>query len=163
MTEQDYLDEIWSLWPNDDDAPDERLLLLVNDAQAAFPESSELQAMCGDVYSLFEDAEAARSCYLRAIELDPTNAEALEELGDIYDIHDENPAAAEDCFRRAIAAGKETGEGSPFAYAGLARVLAERGDKESALQLLEPRNCPFAHDPTVAEMRREIAQGLWSQ
>ena len=62
---------------------------------------------------------------------------------------------AESAFRTAVALG-----GGPDAYAGLARVLSERGGNTTEiLALLD--GCVHATAPKVLAMRAEVEKGLW--
>ena len=54
----------------------------------------------------------------------------------------------------------ELGAG-PDSYAGLARVLAERGT-ETAEILVFIDDCPYVGETVIQEMRSEIEKGQWA-
>jgi hypothetical protein len=159
MTEADYIQSLQKLWP-DQDTEAAQPLLLVEEAIGAFPRSAKLLCMKGDLiqqsdangYSL-DDAAA---CYERAASIDPSCAEAFEALGFFFDVISEDLERAESAFRTAITLGA-----GPAAYAGLARVRAERGgDVAEIIAFLDA--CAHATDEIVLEMRAEIEAGDWS-
>ena len=126
----------------------------------AYPGSADLQCAFGDLIQLSDDetykAADALSAYQRAAELDPTFAEAYEEIGYYWDVCGDDFERAEAAFRRAI----ELGAGAD-SYAGLARVLAERGkDSPAILSFLD--QCPYAAAPEVRKIRAEIENGIWA-
>ncbi len=104
----------------------------------------------------YEDGyRASLAYYYRAAELDPHDPEIFEEIGYHFDILGEDFAAAEAAFRHSIACG-----GGPYAWAGLARVLAQRGvPVERIVHMLD--TSIFAHAEPVLEMRKEIVNGEW--
>src|SRR5688572_24383964 len=95
--------------------------------------------------------------YENACAVDPLDPEAYESLGYFFDAVDEHLDDAEGMFRKAIALGA-----GPSSWARLARVLAELGRRDEALQLLAPGVCPFAMVETIDEMRFEINEGRWN-
>ena len=42
-----------------------------------------------------------------------------------------------------------------------AQVLAERGRREEALEILSPDNCPFHDEIDIQIIRDEIVDGVW--
>ena len=76
----------------------------------------------------FDRAEPAAR---RALELDPTRADALTAMGFLEDRQYHNPAAARDYFERALAANPAHVE----AYTLYADALADLGDHERALEV----------------------------
>jgi TolB-like protein/Flp pilus assembly protein TadD len=76
----------------------------------------------------FDRAEPAAR---RALELDPTRADALTAMGFLEDRQYDNPAAARDYFERALAANPAHVE----AYTLYADALADLGDHERALEV----------------------------
>ncbi len=96
-------------------------------------------------------------CYRRAVELNSASIEGWESIGYFLDAARDDFAAASAAFQRAIALG-----GSPDSFAGLARVLAQMGDREQALKMLNPSHCQFSQAGSVVKMRAEIEAGLWN-
>jgi hypothetical protein len=93
--------------------------------------------------------------YERATVLDRTYAEAFTEIGYYYDVIDVDLEKSEAAFRRAVELGADE-----QAYAGLARVLIERGGvKEEVLEFL--RKSPYMETPMVKEIYWEIEEGMW--
>ena len=72
-----------------------------------------------------ESLEEAFACYREAVELDPSSAEAHEEMGHFLDDVADEPEEAETFFRKAIALG--AGE---TAREGLRDVLVQLGRPE---------------------------------
>ncbi len=79
-----------------------------------------------------------------------------QSLGYFFDAVDERLDEAERMFRKALEFG--AGAGS---WAGLARVLAELGRREEALELLAHHRCPHANPRDVVDVRGEIEDGRW--
>jgi len=159
VTESDYIEKIQELWPAKD-AEALEPLHLVEEAIVAFPHSPKLLCMKGDLIQLSDgtgyNPSDAVACYERASSLDPSCAEAFESLGYYYDVISVDLERAESAFRAATALG-----GGPDAYAGLGRVLAERGrNTTEILAFLD--GCVHAAAPEVQEMRAEIERGAWS-
>lgn len=160
MNEDDAISRLYELMHGD--APPQAIVDLATEATRAFPLSAELWCMLGDALQLAADLPAtglpaaALKCYERAIELDPASVEALNAKAAFLDVAHDNFPAAEALYRRALALG-----GDVDTYTGLARVLAQSGECQAALDLLDERCCPFASDDSVIVMRREIAGGTW--
>ena len=163
MTEHQFLRKIRRLASVED--PDCVVILsLIEEGLAAFPESVKLWCRRGDLIELimvtplgetnttqYKTADALYS-YERAAALDPTCAEAFEEIGYYWDVSGDDFERAEAAFRKAI----ELGAG---AY-GLARVLAQHGiDTAEILSFLD--GSPFSGVPEIAEIRSEIENGIW--
>jgi tetratricopeptide (TPR) repeat protein len=161
MTENEYMERISELWPDGDEVSPE-VLSLSDEAVQAFPEAPELWCMRGHLIELAPEdysvplAEAG-NCYRKAAELDPEYADAWESLGYYLDNYDEDLDEAEGAFRRAVESG-----GDADSYIGLARVLAQKGEKAAALQALSAPDCAFADEQGVQDMLDEIEEGLWS-
>ncbi|RYG57182.1 hypothetical protein EON80_28565 [bacterium] len=159
--EQEYIDAIWTDWPAGREASLE-LLAMAEEAVAAYPQSSKLWCMRGDLIQLGETesryqlSDSLESCR-RAIAVDPTFAEAYESVGYYFDVIEEDFPLSEDAFRQAVklGAGKDS-------FIGLARVVAEQGRYEEALQLLTTENCPFSGDLEVEKIRRQIEARMWA-
>lgn len=159
MSEDEVIDEIWKVWSA---GGVEEALALTEKAIDAFQSSAELLCLFGDLIQLskkpagrYTSADAL-SAYEKAAALDPGWAEAFEEIGHYCDVYKNDFLRAEAAFRRAI----ELGAGAD-SYAGLARVLAERGNTTAEiLSFLDAS--PFAADSKIQEMRAEIAEGLWA-
>lgn len=158
MTESDYIQKIRQLWPVEETKAAETLRL-VEEAIVAFPRSPKLFCMKGDLVQLSDGKDYTLSdavgCYERAASIDPSCAEAFESLGFFHDVVTNSLKKAESAFRTAIALG-----GGPDAYAGLARVLAERGDDTGEI-LAFLDGCVHAAAPKVLEMRAEVERGSW--
>ncbi len=161
MAEQERINEAIALV--DAGNPDAwRSLSDVESALHAFPSSSRLWNLRGDLIQLDDEADArytledALASYRRAAELDDTYADAFENIGYYYDVHEDDPERAEGYFRRALdlAARRST-------FTGLARVLAQIGRRQEALELLAERRCPYCSSDDVRALRSEIEAGLW--
>lgn len=133
----------------------------VNEALTQFPGSASLWDLCGDIIQLSEipDVELmdALRCYEHAIEAEPENSVGYVSKAYFLDAFLDDFEHAKVLFEKAI----ELGAGSD-AYVGLARVLAQLGDEDRALEWLSPSWCPFHEDENVADMRREVEEGTWS-
>jgi hypothetical protein len=126
------------------------------------PESAALWCLRGDLVQTVAGRDAdelahdeARTAYEQALAFDPESLHANHELGVLLDLVDDDPEGAEPLLRAAVALGG----GEPSALA-LARVLAQLGEEQQALVVLEE-----APDPTsdrVCELRDEILAGDWS-
>lgn len=133
-------------------------------AVAEHPQSARLWNLRGDVIQLLDDdptdhglaPDEALRCYERAAEAAPDDAEAFESIGFYHDEFEDDPEAAEEPLRRALALGA-----GASACAGLARVLAELGRTEEAKALIDPATCTHAGAAEVEEVRAEIDSGLW--
>jgi len=100
------------------------------EAWSGLAELRQEQSMIGQSSVRAEAADEARRFALRALSLQPANAEALAVLGFLAGQRDYDAGAAEDFFRRATAADPEYVE----AHVSLASVLAMRGRGEEALR-----------------------------
>ena len=96
-------------------------------------------------------------CYLSAHGLAPLDPKTNESLGYWYDVCEDDFERAGAYFRVAIENG-----GGPFSFVGLARVEAQLGNLEEALDLLTPERCPHADAEPVREIVREIKEGSWT-
>jgi hypothetical protein len=164
MTEQQYLERIADLWPCAGETPTQELVELGTAAVNDFPSSPGLLCLRGDLYQLevpagsdHFDPNIPLQLYQRALSLDNANADALTEIGYIYDTYFDDYARAEGAFRAAIALGSDH-----MSYSGLARVLAEVGRSNEALSLLSPDQCPYSDHPSIRDLRREIVEGCWA-
>ena len=159
MTESDYIRQIQKLCAETDTEAVEPLRL-VEEAIVAFPLSPKLLCMKGDLIQISDtkgyNLSDAAACYERAASIEPSFAEAFESLGYFHDVISDDLERAESAFQSAIALG-----GGPDAYAGLARVLAERG-RNTAEILAFLDGCVHAAAPEVQEMRAEVERGSWS-
>lgn len=162
VTEEEYVDAIATDWPygiGGEASPE--LQALADEAVAAYPRSAKLWCMRGDLIQLgseeskYELLDALES-YHRAVAVDPGFAEAYQEIGYYHDVYTEDFPAAEQAFRKAV----ELGAGM-HSYLGLARVLAELGEKDKAIDVLSAERCPFYDDLDVREMRDEVEKGAW--
>ncbi len=107
------------------------------EAEAKFREAagawktSAVLDMIGTCRQRQGDYGAAHAFYEEAVELDPKFAQALTDLGAIYDFRLGNLAKAARLYRRAI----RLQPGNPVAYSNLARVMGESGHARQALSL----------------------------
>lgn len=155
MTEPQLIDEVRRLY---DDSRVEDAFALSRSAVRLFPDSSELLCLLGDLSQLSETEtplEDSLASYERAARLDPEWYEPHESIGFVCDLLEDYPRA-EAAFRRAVELG-----GAADSYAGLARVLAQRGHPQSEVVALLD-GCPFAQAPAVQKVRDEVAGGEWS-
>jgi Flp pilus assembly protein TadD len=161
MAEQERINEAIALVDSGSSAG-WHTLAEVEDALRAFPSSSRLWNLRGDLILLDDEVddhytlEDALQSYRRAIELDPGFAEAYENIGYYHDVHEDAPEHAEAYFRQAVVL-----EGRCASYSGLARVLAEMGRHAEALDVLTPGNCPHWESDEIRAIRREIEDRLW--
>jgi tetratricopeptide (TPR) repeat protein len=156
MTEEEIISEMDRLWAA---SCWTEALRLAERAVAEHPEWAELHCAFGDLMQLADDDRYtlgdSLSAYMKAIELDPTCAEAFESVGYYRDVYENAFNLAEEAFRRAI----ELGAGAD-SYAGLARVLSEQGiERSEVLSMLD--ECPHVSTPAVQKMREEIDSRLW--
>lgn len=163
MIERQFLANLQRMWKTGQVGiakVSDEALALSKLAVDTYPRSVDLLCMRGYVLSMAAGFSTrirrqAISCFKKAVRIDPECVDALEELGYCHDILDEYEAA-EVAFRQALACG-----GSPYVFAGLARLLQERGDTPGALKLLSSRSCPFQEHPAVKQMRAEIRKREW--
>lgn len=102
----------------------------IDDILEAEGVSVELLILRGQLIQLVADGspdelEEAFACYQEALEIDPTSAEAHEEIGHFLDDVAEDPREAVVFFRKAI----ELGAG-PFAHDGLREALSQLESEE---------------------------------
>ena len=139
------------------DRPTERDINALRELTEQFPDTAELWAFLGDAVGPPSDSELAEAepfvCYQRAIECDPTYAPAHESAALYHDLLSEL-ADAERHFRAALEHGA-----SDSARIGLARVLTQMGRSDDAT--LEMSRCTDQDSEELAELRSEIADGLW--
>jgi uncharacterized protein HemY len=157
----EYLDKIERLWPRAGELPSRELVDLCSQAVAEHPESSTLwydlgiiMDRCHEDYGF--NAADFRRCFENAIECDPNNVEAFQELGYVLDVYFSEFASAEQAFRKAIELGAKH-----ESYFGRARVLAQVGRTEDALNSLSEDACPFHDHPDIQKLRSEILDGIW--
>lgn len=161
MTEHDYLEALRNRWPRESvPGASVETLALADEAVVRFPDSPCLWKRRGDLIQL-GDGESAHSLedslhsYETAVKLDPGFAEAHESIGYYFDVIDEDLPKAEAAFLRATQLG-----GGEYSWAGLARVIAERGGpREQILALMD--DCPFADASAVQKIRQEVDEGFW--
>lgn len=124
-----------------------------------WPDSDELWCLRGDLIQLCEgetdyDLADVFCSYQNAVVINPHSAEAHESLGYFYDVFENEFEKAESAFRQAI----EFGAGAD-SFLGLARVLAQAGKSEEALNLLS--GCPFCDEVKVENLKHDIKSGGW--
>ena len=161
LSEADYIQKIKSLLPEEGEVAVEVLELMEN-AVADYPDSAKFWCWRGDLIQMasleagYELDDALKS-YERALEIEPSNAEAYESIGYYEDVIMSNSASAESPFRKAI----ELGAGRD-SYYGLARVLAELNRTTEALEVVSSENCPYFETEEIQEIKSEIEEGLWN-
>jgi TolB-like protein len=107
---------------------------------AGLADALHTMGVFGDEEAFDQAKEAAR----KALEIDPSQAQALMALGAISFVFDWNPAKSEDYFRQAIAARPNYA----MAHALFALTLAHRGRSEEAMReiklaaILDPVSVP---------------------
>jgi hypothetical protein len=114
VTEEEYYQRIRSLWPRKEEAS-LALIALADEAVARFPRSPRLWCLRGNLITLgpeenphsLADALASYRC---AAEVDPTFAEAWEEIGHHYDVVLADEAGARPFFERAAALKQTPGQ-----------------------------------------------------
>ena len=161
MNISEYYDEIERLWPKAGQPPSGKVVDVCLRAVVEYPESSTLWYNLGiAMQRCTEDYGYTCRDYLRcfenAVKYDLSNAEAFEELGYVLDIYFDDYDKAEHAFQKAI----EYGAGSD-AYFGRARVLAEMGKTDDAVNSISENVCPFHDDPEIQKLRSEILDGSW--
>lgn len=110
MTEEEYYQRIRSQWPKKEEAS-LALIAVADEAVAQFPLSPRLWCMRGNLITLGPEENPhsladALASYQRAAEVDPTFAEAWEEIGHHYDAILDDEEAAQPFFERAAALKK---------------------------------------------------------
>jgi tetratricopeptide (TPR) repeat protein len=162
MTVDEYEDEILKLWPEPGQAPPDSLVRVCAQAVTDHHESSDfwytfgiVMERCAENYGF--TANDYRSCYEKSIECDSGNAEAHQELGYVLEVYFGDYNRATEAFSEAIrlGAGRES-------YYGYARVLAEQGRTNDAVESLSVDSCPFWNHPDIEKLRTEISSGSWS-
>ena len=160
LSEADYIQKLKSLLPKEGEVAVEVLELMEN-AVADYPDNAELWCWRGDLIQMASleanyELEDALKSYQRALEVNPSNAEAYESIGYYEDAIMSNPTSGEIPFRKAI----ELGAGRD-SYYGLARVLAELNRNTEALEVVSPENCPYSETEEIQEIKTEIEEGVW--
>lgn len=162
MTEAEYIKKVTEAKQLlREDALSPEPLSLVLRALAQHPDSAKLHCLFGDLIQLSDafpeyELSDALKAYEKAAVLDPSCAEAFEEIGYYYDAIDEDLEKSEAAFRRAVELG-----GGEQSYAGLGRVLVERGHLPGEVVTFLKQS-PCADMPKVREMCSEIEAGKWS-
>jgi tetratricopeptide (TPR) repeat protein len=155
--EDEYLDALRDL-VNDKGHTLPEAFSVLEEALQVFPASSELWCLRGDLIAGSDGVRhalgEALASYEQAVLLNPSCAEAYHAIGNYYDVFTDDLKRSEEAFRKALGlwAASES-------VAGLARVLAQRGQREEALSLLAGH--PIPSDPDIEVMRREILDGIW--
>jgi len=161
MTEAEYIQKVTEakqLLREDAHSPEP--LRLVSEALVKHPDSAKLHCLLGDLIQLSDvfpeyELSDALKAYETAAILDPSCPEAFEEIGYYYDAIDEDLEKSEVAFRRAIELG-----GREQSYAGLARVMAERGEATNEVLAFLIQS-PYADTPMVKEIYSQIEEGRW--
>jgi tetratricopeptide (TPR) repeat protein len=123
MTESEYIKAIKQTLNERYEATTQSYQCMV-EALAAYPSSAALWCLRGDIIQLGDgtgpELPEALASYERAVALDPNCAEAYEEIGNYFDVIEDNPAKAESYFRKAIEL-----DGRESAHEALADVLEQ--------------------------------------
>lgn len=158
ITEQDALDDLSDLMLRD--ALSESAVRLALSAGAAFKDSAEVWIAVGNVLQLASVdttvTVSPRTCYERAIEIDPQNAQAWTELGIWLDVFQDDSDGAMTALRKAVMLGAP-----PDAFAGLARLLSESGDRDAAFAMLDEGFAMHGEAKCLVKYRSEIEAGKW--
>ena len=122
------------------------------------PTSARLWNFCGDTIQLSDSdsytQEDVKQCYESAIKVSPDDAEGFESLGFWHDLYGDLQLAVEN-FKQAI---RRTDSDEP--RLGIARVLAQLGQKENAL--IELQRCSDQMAADLIRLRDEIVDDIWS-
>jgi tetratricopeptide (TPR) repeat protein len=105
MTEDGYIAELKSRWPQKSNATLETIAL-ADEATRAFPQSPRLWCMRGNLIELGPEncphsLDDALASYQRAVEIDPQFTEAWEEIGYFYHNVLNDEVSAKPYFRQA--------------------------------------------------------------
>ena len=112
------------------------------------PEAMHSWQLLGVLCAQTGRLEEGRSCLEHAVLLDPRNAAALSDLGQVHRLAGSYPHARE-CFREAL----DIDSALLPARLSLARILAEQGDYESAIETYWQRlNQPDVPDEIVVAL-----------
>ncbi len=137
--------------------------LLLELALRAYPSSSDLWSFKG--YWLFTGAmikdepmqfEEREKCYLNAIKFDELDHYPYEALGSLYDLHDKDPNTSINYLKKAIELGADQ-----FCYADLARVYAQMGHRDLAIEIIRSATQKFGRDPIIDCEFKDIEDGGW--
>ncbi|MFT3786815.1 MAG: hypothetical protein QM770_11720 [Tepidisphaeraceae bacterium] len=107
MTEAEYISELRGRWPRDISVEaTAATLALADEAVQAYPHSATLWDMRGDLIQMGDAStphtlDDALNSYQRAVEADPSFADAWESIGHFYDVHVDDELAAQKYFDRA--------------------------------------------------------------
>jgi hypothetical protein len=106
MTEEDYIEELKKRWPRLKSEATLEAVALADEATRAFPRSSILWCMRGHLIQLGpancpHNLNEALASYKKAIEVDPSFAEAWEEAGHFYHNVLDDEAAVQPYFLEA--------------------------------------------------------------
>ena len=105
MEETAYIEKLKSLCPAADQEASKQVLALADEAVRAWPNSSRLWCMRGDLIQLgtgdTHDLADALASYKQAIAIDPKCVEAYEEIGHFYDSVMDDAERAQPFFLQA--------------------------------------------------------------
>ena len=104
----------------------------------------------GDAMMQLGRPEGAERAFIALAALDPARPDTLRKLGDISDMRG-RPAEALRYYRRAVELERHD---TPLLRIPLARLLAEKGDREEARRIIEEGIALYPGEPTL---RRELA------
>jgi predicted Zn-dependent protease len=167
MTEQQYLDALGEFGarlvadPAAGAATWADAWTLVGDAVAEHPRSAALWCVRGDLVLMGpEDGgppiEEARRSFLRAVECDPDDGDAWQELAHCEDVVANDLQAAERAFRNAVRLGA-----GAEAVIGLARTLAQQGRRDDAIAALDAPELDVRLPPRLQDSIDQIRNGAW--
>jgi uncharacterized protein HemY len=161
MKIDDYFDKIATLWPEPNMSPRRELMDWCMQGVAEHPNSSTLwydlgvlMQRCDESYGY--KAEDYLRCFENAIHFNAQDAEAHQELGYVLDIYLSEYERAYQAFAKAIELGAEH-----ESYCGRARVLAQMGKTQEAIDSISENACRFHKHPAVQSLRSEILNGTW--
>lgn len=113
MDEVEYVDQLLARYPSEGEETSNETLALVEEALRAFPTSSKLWCIRGDLIQLGSgegyELEDALLSYKEAASVDPDCAEAYEGLGYFYDLVMDDEEKAKPFFQRATLLKREDG------------------------------------------------------
>jgi tetratricopeptide (TPR) repeat protein len=165
-TEDEYLERLGERWlPSGvDDLVD--VFRIAERAISDYPQSARLLLCYGQLIWLLAvdlggeyTSDRALKVFEQIIKLGvdaETESDAWEEIGSIYDCN-EQYAKARDAFERAMDLHP-----SVYVYTGLARVLAQQGENDNAIALLESASFSGEDAELIDKMRSEIKDGDWT-
>lgn len=157
-----HCDRIRALWPQPGHPPSGELVDMCLAVASEHPDSSTVWYDLGIIMQRCDSAHGYTPadylrCFKNAVTCDASNWEAYQELGYVFDNFFDDYTKAEQAFRTAIGLGAGI-----ESYCGLARVLAQNGQTDKAIDSLSEDTCPFYGDGEIRALRADILAGDWS-